>query len=153
MFGTHGLGGHFFYNFNQLTNLICKLNLIIWLCSASCGDLNEKEIQKRGNIYIHMGFPNGSEVKNPPTMQETWQEPWVRFLPQNIPWRRKWQALWQSCMENPMDRGAWKTTVHRVTKESDTTQRLCNNNKVYIWLIHFAVQQKIPQHCKATIFP
>ena len=26
-----------------------------------------------------------------------------------------------SCLENPMDRGAWKATVHRVV-ESDTTE-------------------------------
>ena len=25
-----------------------------------------------------------------------------------------------SCLENPMDRGAWWATVHRVAKESDT---------------------------------
>ena len=29
--------------------------------------------------------------------------------------------LQYSCLENPMDRGAWQTTGHRVTKESDTT--------------------------------
>ena len=26
-----------------------------------------------------------------------------------------------SCLENPMDRGAWRATVHAVTKESDMT--------------------------------
>ena len=25
-----------------------------------------------------------------------------------------------SCLKNPMDRGAWKVTIHGVTKESDT---------------------------------
>ena len=29
--------------------------------------------------------------------------------------------LQDSCWENPMDRGSWRATVHRVTKESDTT--------------------------------
>ena len=29
--------------------------------------------------------------------------------------------LLYSCLENPMDRGAWRATVHRVT-ESDTTE-------------------------------
>ena len=29
--------------------------------------------------------------------------------------------LQYSCLENPMDRGAWRATVHRVTKESDMT--------------------------------
>ena len=26
-----------------------------------------------------------------------------------------------SCLGDPMDRGAWRATVHTVTKESDTT--------------------------------
>ena len=29
--------------------------------------------------------------------------------------------LWYPCLENPMDRGAWRATNHGVTKESDTT--------------------------------
>ena len=31
-----------------------------------------------------------------------------------------------SCLGNPMDRGAWWATVHRVAKDSDTTWRLSN---------------------------
>ena len=42
-------------------------------------------------------------------------DPWVW----KIPWRRAWQPLQCSCLENPMDRGAWQATVHRVT-ESQT---------------------------------
>ena len=30
--------------------------------------------------------------------------------------------LQYSCLENPMDRGAWQPTVHRVAKELDTTE-------------------------------
>ena len=33
-----------------------------------------------------------------------------------------------SCLENPIDRGAWWATVHGVTKESDVTWQLNNNN-------------------------
>ena len=29
--------------------------------------------------------------------------------------------LWYSCLGNPNDRGAWRTTIHGVTKESDMT--------------------------------
>ena len=29
--------------------------------------------------------------------------------------------LQYSCLENPMDRGAWRATVHGVTKEPDTS--------------------------------
>ena len=38
--------------------------------------------------------------------------PWIR----KIPWRRKYQPIQYSCPGNPMDRGAWWTTVHGVTK-------------------------------------
>ena len=34
------------------------------------------------------------------------------------------EMLQYSCLGNSMDRGAWQATVHRVTKESDTTERL-----------------------------
>ena len=51
------------------------------------------------------------------------------FIPRvkKIPWRRKWQPRLYSCLENPMDRGNWQTTVHGVAKESDTTYQLNNN--------------------------
>ena len=29
-----------------------------------------------------------------------------------------------SCLQNPMDRGAWSTTVHGVTKELDMTEHM-----------------------------
>ena len=44
------------------------------------------------------------------------------------PWRRKRQPTPYSCLENPMDRGAWQTIVHGVTKSrtrlSDFTSSL-----------------------------
>ena len=39
--------------------------------------------------------------------------------------------LQYSCLENPMDRGAWQATVHRVTKELDTTEQLSTHTHVY----------------------
>jgi len=33
-----------------------------------------------------------------------------------IPWRKKWQPLQYSCQDNPMDRGAWRTTVHGIAR-------------------------------------
>ena len=30
--------------------------------------------------------------------------------------------LQYSCLENPMERGAWRAVVHRVTKSQDTTE-------------------------------
>ena len=41
--------------------------------------------------------------------------PWVG----KIPWRRNDNPVQYSCLKNPMDRGAWQTTVHGVMKELD----------------------------------
>ena len=61
-----------------------------------------------------MNFPGGSVVKNPPVMQETQ----VQFLGQEDPLEEgNGNPLQYSCLENPKDRGAWRATVHRVTKE------------------------------------
>ena len=45
-----------------------------------------------------------------------------RFSPlaRKIPWRREWLASPVFLLGNPMDRGAWRATVH----QSDTTERL-----------------------------
>ena len=51
-------------------------------------------------------------VKNPPQCRRYGFDPWVG----NIPWRRHGNPLQYSCLENPMDRGAWRAAVHRVTR-------------------------------------
>ena len=38
--------------------------------------------------------------------------------------------LQYSCLENSMDREAWRATVYGVTKDSDTTELLNNNNNI-----------------------
>ena len=37
---------------------------------------------------------------------------------------RKWQPLQYSCLENLMDIGAWRATVHRVTKSKIELKQL-----------------------------
>ena len=49
-----------------------------------------------------------------------------------------------SCLDNSMDRGAWRTTVHGVTKESDMTEQL-NNNK-YIFLDIETVSHRVKKN-------
>ena len=52
-------------------------------------------------------------VKNLPAMQETW----VQFLGWEDPLEKEMATHSQySCLENLMDRGAWRATVHGVTK-------------------------------------
>ena len=52
-------------------------------------------------------------VKNPRAMQETS----VQFLSwEEYPGEGNGYPLQYSCLENPIDRGAWQSTVHGVTK-------------------------------------
>ena len=52
-------------------------------------------------------------LKRLPAMRETWVQSlgWEDF-----PGEGNGNPLQYSCLENPMDRGAWWATVHRVTK-------------------------------------
>ena len=60
-------------------------------------------------------------VKNPPANagDEHSAPAWMG----KTPWRRKWQSTY-SCLENPMDRGAWWATVHRVAKSQTRLKQL-----------------------------
>jgi len=64
---------------------------------------------------VSKGFPVGAIGK-----ERTCQE-----MPENLGWipgsgrspgRQHGNPLQYSCLENPMDRGAWWATVHRITK-------------------------------------
>ena len=63
--------------------------------------MGDSQVVLRGRTYL--------------PMQET-QEMWVESLGRKIPWRRAWQPTLVFCVENPMDTGAWRVIVHRVTK-------------------------------------
>ena len=60
-----------------------------------------------------MGFPGGSVVKSLPANVRRRRrhefDPWLG----KISWRRRGQY---SCLERPMERAAWRATVHGVTK-------------------------------------
>ena len=75
-----------------------------------------------------MGFPGGSVVKNQPANSgDTGSIPGLG----RSPGKRNGNQLQYSWLENPMDREAWRATVHGVTKESDTTEPLNNNLIMY----------------------
>ena len=67
------------------------------------------------------GFPGGSVVKNPPTMQKTQETDSVSRLGR-LSGRRHGNPPLYSCLENLMDRGAWRATVPRVVKRRFTTE-------------------------------
>ena len=59
------------------------------------------------------GLPGGSVVKNPLASAGD-----LGLIPGlgRPPGGGHGSPLWYSCLENPMDRGAWRATVHGVTK-------------------------------------
>ena len=69
-------------------------------------------------FYNRWGFPDGSAVKNLPAMQET-QERCLRLEDppeESMTTLGEGMTLQCSCLENPVDIGAWRATVHRVSK-------------------------------------
>ena len=64
------------------------------------------------------GFPGGSGVKNAPAnggdIRDTGSIPGLGRSPGG----GHGNPVQYSCLENPMDRGSWQATVHRVVKSS-----------------------------------
>ena len=65
-------------------------------------------------------FHNGSDGRCLPAMWENW----VRSLGQEDPLEKEMTTHSSILAWNPMDGGAWQTTVHGVV-ESDMTEKLC----------------------------
>ena len=68
-------------------------------------------------------------------------------------WRRspgegQGSPLQYSCLENPMNRGAWRATVHGVRQSHTTEVTLAHT---HAWLTQVAVRQKLTLHCGAVI--
>ena len=53
-----------------------------------------------------VGFPGGSAVRDPASIPE----------PGRFSGEGNGYPLQYSCLENPMDRGAWQPTIHRVAR-------------------------------------
>ena len=60
-----------------------------------------------------MGFPGGSVVKNLPA--NAGNAGWIPGL-ERSPGKGNVNPTPVFCLENPMDRGAWRATVHGITK-------------------------------------
>ena len=62
-----------------------------------------------------MSFPDSSEIKNLPALQETCHTGSIHGSGR-FPRGGNGNPLLYSCQENPMDRGVWQATVHGVTR-------------------------------------
>ena len=65
-----------------------------------------------------MKYPGGAVVKNPLASAGAAEDGDVGFIPGSgrCPGGGHGNPLQYSCLENPMDRGAWRARVHGVTK-------------------------------------
>ena len=63
-----------------------------------------------------MGFPGGSMVKNPPANAGATGDVGSIAGSGKSPGGGNGNPLQYCCLENPVDRGAWRTTVHSITK-------------------------------------
>ena len=69
--------------------------------------------KSRTRLYMQLGFPGGSVVKNLPAIQETW----VQSLGWEDPLEEE-MTTYSSILawSIPTDRGAWRAAAHGVTK-------------------------------------
>ena len=69
-------------------------------------------------VHLTGGFPGGSVVKNPLVKAGD-----AGSIPRSgsSPGEGNGNPLQYTCLENPMDRGAWRATVHGGHKESGMT--------------------------------
>ena len=63
--------------------------------------------------YKHIGFPGGPVVKNSPANGGN-----MGLVPKlgRVPGEGNENPFQESCLENPMVKGAWQATVHRLSK-------------------------------------
>ena len=82
-------------------------------------------------IYMFMGLPGASVVKNPPVNAgDTGDASLIPGLGRS-PGGGHGNPLQYSCLENPVDRGAWWATVHRVEKSRMQLKPLSTRLHVY----------------------
>ena len=83
-----------------------------------------------GHTYTKKGFPGGTVVKNSPANVSDARDSGSIPGLERSPGVGNGNPLQYSCLKNSMDRGAWWTTVHGVTKTENT-----NTLKMYLWFI------------------
>ena len=73
-------------------------------------------------VYIYEGFPDGSDGKE--SAFNTGDQGLIPGLGRS-PGDGYSNPLQYSCLENPMDRGAWRATVHGITDIHTLCVQMC----------------------------
>ena len=109
----------------------------------------------RGQIFMELEsdvLPRGTSGKESACQcwkcKRHWFDPWVG----KIPGVANGNPLQYSCLGNPMDRGAWRATVHGVAKELDTTEQLSAHTHTHIHTHGNTADKGLPEH-KSLLLP
>ena len=107
------------YLFSQVVSFNISIPSLFWLEIILC--------------RRHMGFPGGSALKNPPA--SIGDAGWISGLGRS-PGEGNGNLLQYPCLGNPMDRGAWRATVHGVTR---VMQDLATKEQQSLYSLHFVI--------------
>ena len=99
-----------------------------WLDSRSVSVLPSSQPVLRASQVVQW-------IKNPPAIQKM-QETRVWLLSQEDP------PLQYSCLENPMDRGAWWATGHKVSKSWTQLKQLRAHIQLVLWSFMLRVESR-----------
>ena len=70
-------------------------------------------------MFLVRGFPGGTVVKNPSANAGDPRDTGSIPGSGRSPGEGHGNPFQCNCLENPMDRGTWQATVHRITRELD----------------------------------
>ena len=84
-------------------------------------------------IKCLLGFAGDSLVKDLPAMQRPEVDTGSISSSRRSPGAGNGSPLQYSCLGNPVDREAWRVTVHGVAKELDMSEQLNNNSVDKSW--------------------
>ena len=91
-----------------------------------------------------IGFPGGTVVKNSPASAGIIRD--MGLIPGlgRLPGEGNGNPLQYSCLENPMDRGVWRATVHGVAKSWIRLRTQCTHTDLH-WLDSLVLGLSVPQ--------
>ena len=105
---------------NYLLNPLEHLSIVILLEHLIFSDVKipSEKIYIKSTYCFWKGFtPGGTSGKEPGCQNRTLEETWVPSLGGKEPLEKgTGNPLQYSCLENSMDRGTWRATVHGVAK-------------------------------------
>ena len=111
------LSGFFFFKVLNLNVEPLDTNSQLYTHDQTC---NTKSAQIQNGLHLYtslglqvLGFPGGSDSKK---FACNMGDPGSILGSGRSPGEGHGNPLQYSCLENPMDRGAWQATVHRVAK-------------------------------------